>query len=344
MEHVAIDLGSRESQVCRRSEDGKIIESLRVKTSELGRYLEKRKQGPARVIVETCSEAFHIADVSKQLGYEVRVVPAKLAKTLGIGARGIKTDERDAAILSEVSCRIDLPSVHISSETARELKALSTSRERLVDARTMLINNVRGWLRTQAIVMPGRYCATFPAKVRALPGGNPPHIERLLETVELLNLQIQAANEDLVAHTKSDVVYERLMTVPGVGPVTAVRFVAALDTTERFPNAHAVQSYVGLTPGEWSSGARTQRTGITKAGATALRRALVQAAFCAMYSKKHRFDPMVAWAHRLKERRNTCVAVVALARKISGILFAIWRDGNRYDLTRGAAAPVRKTG
>lgn len=345
MEHVAIDLGSRESQVCRRDSQGKILESLRVKTAQLERYLETRKQRPARVILETCSEAFHLADVSMKLGYEVRVVPATLVKSLGVGARGIKTDERDAAVLSEVSCRIDLPSVHIPSGVSRELKALSASRERLVDARTMLVNNVRGWLRTQAEVMPGRHCESFPARVRAKMGdGVPVHIERLLETIDLLNGQLRVANKELVALTKNDLC-QRLMTVPGVGPITAIRFIATIDTAGRFPNAHAVQSYVGLTPGERSSGTATHRTGITKAGAAALRGALVQAAWSAMYnSKKHRYDPVIQWAIRLKERRNSCLAAVALARKLSGILYAIWRDGSRYDLTRGANTPARKTG
>jgi transposase len=345
MDHVAIDLGSRESQVCRRDSQGKIVESLRVKTAALEQYLEARKQVPARVILETCSEAFHLADVSKKLGYEVRVVPATLVKSLGVGARGIKTDARDAEVLSDVSCRVDLPTVHIPSEEARKHKSLSASRERLVDARTMLVNNVRGWLRTQTVVMPGRHCESFPARVRiAMGDGVPAHIERLLETIELLNGQIRVANKELVALTKTDLC-QRLMTVPGVGPITAIRFIAAIDVAARFSSAHAVQSYVGLTPGERSSGTVKRRTGITKAGSAELRGALVQAAWSAMYnSKKHRYDPMIQWAIRLKERRNSCVAAVALARKLSGILYAIWRDGSRYDPTRGASKPPKKTG
>jgi transposase len=346
MEHVAIDLGSRESQVCRRDAQGKILETLRLRNVQLESYLEARKERPARVILETCSEAFHLADVSVKLGYEVRVVPATLVRSLGVGARGIKTDERDAALLSQVSCRIDLPSVHIPSVVSRDLKALSASRERLVDARTMLVNNVRGWLRTQAIPMPGRSCETFPTRVRLTLGESVPvHLERTLETIELLNGQIRVANKELVALTKNDLC-ERLMTVPGVGPVTAIRFIAAIDVAGRFPNARAVRSYVGLTPGERSSGTVTRRTGITKAGAAALRGALVQAAWSAMYkSKKHQYDPMIQWALRLRERRNSCIAAVALARKLSGILYAIWRDGGRYDLTRGAKrAPAKKTG
>jgi transposase len=78
----------------------------------------------------------------------VRVVPATLVRTLGVGARGVKTDRRDAQVLSEVSCRIELPSVHVPSTLARELKSVCGAREALVEMRTKLINNVRGWLRT----------------------------------------------------------------------------------------------------------------------------------------------------------------------------------------------------
>lgn len=278
MEHVAIDLGSRESHVCRRDSTGEILESKRLKTAQIRGYLAKRMS--SRVILESCSEAFHVADIAQELGHEVRVVPATLVRSLGVGARGIKTDERDAALLSEVSCRIDLPSVHVPSDVSREHRALSGSRERLIDARTMLINNVRGWLRARAITIQGRYSSVFRQKVQAAcerSEGVPAHIERMLESIEQLSVQIRAADQDLAALTEGDL-HQRLMSVPGVGPVTAVRFVAAVDVRERFPNAHALQSYLGLTAGERSSGAKKCRTGITKAGAPALRAALVQAA------------------------------------------------------------------
>jgi transposase len=149
MDHIAIDLGGRESQICVRSADGRIVEEVRQPTSRLAAYL-KRKQ-PCRVVLETSAEAFKIADAAAELGHEVRVVPATLVPSLGVGARGIKTDRRDAQILSEVSTRIDLPSVHIPSDVARVRKSMCTAREALVTARTKLINTVRGWMRSELI-------------------------------------------------------------------------------------------------------------------------------------------------------------------------------------------------
>lgn len=337
MNHIAIDLGSTESQICVREPDGTVLEQARVRTNRLRKFLSSAP--PSRVIVETGAEAFHVADIALELGHEPRVVPATLARTLGVGARGVKTDQRDALALSEVSCRVDLPSVHIPSEEARQRKAESGSRQRLIAARTMLINHVRGWLRTKTLRVPGRGMGTFSARVRAKvdgPDGLPAHIDRVLESIDALNEQIASADRELSLLTEGHELYERLMSVPGVGPVTAVRFVASIDEVSRFPNAHALQSYLGLTPGERSSGAKTRRTGITKAGPADLRAALVQAAWCAMNLRRRCNDPMMRWARRIADRRGKAVAVIALARKISGILFAIWRDDTRYDASRGA--------
>src|ERR1700722_7996918 len=145
VEHVAIDLGGRESQVCIRSEKGEVLLERRVATASLSGLLKRRPKG-SRVIVETCAEAFHVADSALELGHEVRVVPATLVRALGVGARGVKTDERDARALSEVSTRIDLPSVHVPSHESRDRKSLCSLRDALVSSRTQMINTVRGWM------------------------------------------------------------------------------------------------------------------------------------------------------------------------------------------------------
>jgi transposase len=110
MQHVAIDLGGRESQVCIRNEAGKIVQETKVATRKLAAFF--KQQPSSRVVLETCAEAFRVADLALERGHEVRVVPATLVRSLGVGARSTKTDRRDAQVLSEVSCRIDLPSVH----------------------------------------------------------------------------------------------------------------------------------------------------------------------------------------------------------------------------------------
>jgi transposase len=337
MEHIAIDLGGKASQICVRNSEGVIVEELRCETVKLGRFLEKRAAG--RVILETCAEGFYVADLAKKVGHEVRVVPATLVRSLGVGERGLKTDVRDARKLSEVSCRIDLPSVHVPRMESRERKTLCGMREALVEARTKLVNSVRGWLRGQARRAGSGGVETFPERVKKTAGSQgwelPGSVKRQLLAVEALTEQIRAAKKELEAVAQQDAICRRLMTAPGVGPVTAVRFAAAVDEVGRFAGPHEVESYFGLVPGENSSSEKKRRTGITRAGSPKMRWALTEGAWAAMYHYPE--DPMVQWAKRIALRRGNWVAVTALARKMAGILYAMWRDGTDYSSERSAA-------
>lgn len=337
MEHIAIDLGGMKSQICRRESDGSILEERRVDTRKIGRYL--RNKPPARVILETSAEAFSVTDEAMQFGHEVRVVPATLAPSLGVGSRRTKTDERDAQALSNVSCRIDLPSVHVPSKTSRERKAMCTARESLVYARTQLINSVRGYLRTLRLRPSSGSPETFPKRVRNCllehRDGLPNFVERQLSVIEELNRGIKEFNGDIKQVATSDPVTQRLMTVPGVGAVTATRFMAAIDNVGRFPASYRVGAYLGITPGENSSGSRRRRTSITKAGPARVRWTLTQASLCAMRTRRK--DPMVLWAIEIEKRRGKQIAIVALARKMAGIMYAIWRDETVYKPSRAAS-------
>lgn len=326
MEHLAIDLGGKESQICVRAANGQIIEERRCGTTALPAYLASRPT--SRVILETCSEAFVVADAARGAGHEVRVVPATLVRQLGVGARGVKTDRRDAQVLSEVSCRIDLPSVHLPSVQAREWKTLCGMRDGLVRARTQLINTVRGWLRTTGHRVRSGDAATFADRVRALEAPCPGYVMRQVIAIDALTLGIAEAERDLRTLVRTTPVLQRLTTIPGVGPTTAVRFVAALDDVGRFGSAHHVEAYLGLVPGEHSSGARQRRTGITKAGPSAVRWCFVQAAWAAR--RRRRRDGLHVWVDAIERRRGRQVAVLALARKLAGIAYALWRDGSVY--------------
>lgn|SRR5262249_13286647 len=336
MDHIAIDLGGRKSRICVCDEKGIVVEEQWWATSRLGEYLKKRPAG--RVVLETSAEAFAVAETATQLGHQVRVVPATLVKSLGVGVRRVKTDKKDARALSEVSCRIDLPSVHIPSKVSQQWKALCSSRDCLVTTRTKLINHVRGLMRTQVKHVRSGSIHTFAKRVRhtleRTPEGLPIAIERELRLIEELNQLIAETDDELKAITSHEPRCRKLMTVPGVGPVTALRFVATIDEVSRFGGAHAVQSYLGLTPGQNSSSDRERRTSITKAGSPVMRWLLVQAAWCALRTRPK--DPMVQWAAEVARRRGPQVAAVALSRKLAGILYAILRDGTDYQPSRGA--------
>lgn len=345
MNHVAVDLGSRQSQLCVRSAKGEIQQEGRLPNTELRGALAALPK--SRVVLESSSEAFAVADLALAAGHEVNIVPSGLARNLGVGQRGVKTDKRDAQNLSIASCRMEtLPRVHLPSTQARELRRLLTSRAQLVTARTGMVNSVRGWLRSQ-LLRPTRGTRpdNFPERIRELalsrPEGLPEHIERLLKVVETLNEQLKEADKELENLAKAHSVCQRLMTVPGVGPVTASTFWATLDDANRFKTAHAVESYLGLTPGESSSGQTVQKLGITRAGSTRTRTALIQAAWSAWRTRPN--DPMVKWARGIAQRRPVQVAVVALARKMVGILFALWRDETTYSPTYGTTTNHPRT-
>jgi transposase len=335
MEHCAIDLGGRKSQVCIRSSEGQILWEERCDTAALKERFQEWK--PMRVVMETCAEAFGLADAALLVGHEVRVVPATLVKTLGVGSRRTKTDRRDAQVLSEVSCRIDLPGVHIPSQRSREWKTMCGVRDVMTGARTAWINNLRGWLRGQGLRIRGGVSETFAKRVREAVPTRPAYVESLLVLIEVLNERIKLQTNEIRQLAEADPVCRRLMTVPGVGPITAMRFVAAIDDISRFPTAHRVESYLGLVPGEASSSMHVQRLSITKAGPRALRWVLVQAAWSCRNARTKESLPLRLWAQQVEQRRGKRVATTALARKLAGILFALWSKDTTYDATRAVA-------
>ena len=330
MQHLAIDLGGRESQVCVRDERGRIQSEHRLATASLAKWLEK--QPASRVVLETCSESFTVANWARASGHEVRIVPAAAVRAMGVGARGLKNDVRDAQVLSEVSAKVDLMSVHIPSELSRERKARCTAREALVEARTKLVNTVRSLLR-QHVQQVRCTPNSMPEKVRRAllhsQHGMASFVEQLLQAIEALNQQISQADEELSELAQQDKTCRLMMTIPGVGPVTAVRFVSAIDDPTRFKDAEHVCSYLGLTPGENTTGFKTRRTGITKAGAPHVRRTLSQAAWCLWRTRPD--DPLVQWTQRVAERRGKQRANIALARKLAALMFAMWRSGSPYN-------------
>lgn len=336
MQHIAIDLGGRESQICVRDSKEKILEEKRHLTKQLGSFLSK--QPPSRVIVETSAEAFAVADLARAAGHDVRVVPSMLAPSLGVGARGIKTDRRDAQVLSEVSCRVELRSVHIPSEQARQWRAICNSRDALIECRTKLVNTVKSQLRGRLTLTTKRYSGATTRAIRELwgqlDGQVPAHAESLLLAIDAITIQVKEADKRIRELAAANQDCQRLITTPGIGPLTALRYVATIDDVSRFTTAHRLESYLGLTPGENSSSMRQRRTSLTKAGSPQMRRLLVQAAWSAMrYAKGH---PMVVWAEKIADRRGRNIAAIALARKLAGILFAMWRDKTVYSPLKGS--------
>lgn len=332
MEHIAIDLGGRESQICIRNDRGEILKEKRWATSELSGFFATREPG-ARVLVESSAEAFQVADWARQHGHQPRVVPSALVRALGVGERGLKNDQRDARKLSEMDCRMEVPCVHIPSAVSRDRQAEVTARQALVEVRTKLVNTVRSFMRAKALPRvkgtPDSLAKNMRLALQTLGVSLPDYVERLLSTIEGLNESIDAADEALKQMAEQDPVCKLLQTMPGVGPVSSVCFATAIDDVQRFESSDKVTSYLGLTPGENTTGFKTKRTGMTKAGSSRVRWTLNQAAWTMVRCRPN--DPMVLWFQQVAGRRGKKIAIIALARKMAGVLYAMWRDQKPYN-------------
>src|ERR1700729_2110935 len=199
MDHIAVDLGGRKSYVVVRDQSGKVLERLSVETDALEGFLKKK--APGRVVMETCAEAFSVADQALAVGHEVRVIPSSQVRALGIGSHGIKTDRRDAEVLSDVSTKVDLKGVHIPSSEARVLKAKLAARDALVTSKVALLNTIRGILRCTRTRVRASTAKAFAKRVRAVFADRkeqtPSELERLLICLLVLDEQLETATDEL---------------------------------------------------------------------------------------------------------------------------------------------------
>jgi transposase len=204
------------------------------------------------------------------------------------------------------------------------------------------VNVVRALTRRDGLRVPSGNPEHLEAKLAALPV--PALLDAEMAPLRLLlgplNEAIDAADARLAAVVAGDPVVTQLCTAPGIGPVTAVAFVATLDVVTRFSTAHQVEAYLGLTPREHSSGERQHRGRISKTGNSRMRYLLVAAAWRVLRSPDPAAAPLRAWAEGIGQRRGRSIAAVALARRLAGILYAMWRDGTDYRAPRSAAVAV----
>lgn len=177
-----------------------------------------------------------------------------------------------------------------------------------------------------------------------LPGRILSEVAPLLAVLQELNKQIAFLDDLIEELGRQQEAVRRLRTVPSVGPVTAAAFVAALDgDASRFRSAHQAESYLGLVPQEMSSGETQRRGRITKTGDARVRWLLVQVAVSTLRLKQPGTAALRAWAERIALRRGRKVAVVALARRLAGILYAMMRDGTNYTSMPTHRPPVTRT-
>jgi transposase len=282
-----------------------------------------------------------VARCLEGFGHEVIVADPNFAPMYAARSRKIKTDRRDARALAEACVLGAYRRAHRLSDAQRHVRGRLTVRDALVRTRTGYIAVIRALLRQHGWHVPTGSAEGFSGRVLGLPlpGRLLSELAPLLAVMRAVNAQLAYSDERIETIARADARVERLRTVPSVGPVTAAAFVAALDDAGRFARAHHVEAYLGLVPREWSSGEGQRRGRITKAGHRRVRWLLVQAAVSMLRVRHPGTAGLRAWALRLAARRGRFIAVVALARRLAGILYAMLRDGTPYDPACASRAP-----
>lgn len=338
---IGFDLHKRESQLAMRGADGQLCER-RIMTSR--ERLSATLGGPrARILLEASTESEWVAQHLEALGHDVIVADPTYAPMYAHRSRRTKTDKRDARALLEACERGVYRPAHRLSHDRRQLRTELAVRDALVSTRSRYVVLAKTLVRAAGLRVPSGASEDAAARITALPlePSLRENLTPLLQVIDALDARIAAADQRLVARGQTEPIVALLQTAPAIGPVIATAFVATIDDIARFASAHALEAYLGLVPSEHSSGEKRRLGGITKAGNTRMRSLLVQASWTLLRSKRAETAELRRWALRIAARRGKAIAAVALARRLAGILYAMWRDGQPYDARPGRrSAPI----
>ncbi len=335
MDTIGLDLHKRESQLSIKAEDGTIAER-RIVTSR-DRFTAVLGNRPrARILLEASTESEWVARHLEALGHEVIVADPNYAPMYATRSRRVKTDKRDARTLMDACGQGTYRRAHRLSEPRRHVRAELAVREALVRTRTRYVALAKALVRRDGLRVRSSTAERVGTYLQelALSPTLAAELEPLLTVLTPLNAAIAAADQRVSAMEASDPIVALLMTAPGIGAVTASALVATIDDITRFPSAHQCEAYLGLVPGERSSGEQRRIGPITKAGNRRTRWLLVEAAWRILRSKDPESAALRTWALTIAARRGKRIAVVALARRLAGIVYAMWRDGVPYNGTK----------
>jgi transposase len=252
----------------------------------------------------------------------------------------VKTDRNDARAIAQVM-RVGWYSVvHIKSGVSQELRMLLTNRKTLLVKQIDLENEIRGTLRVFGLKLAGRITqASFEQRALDLVADNP-RLETMLRPMLVaraaLRQQCAILHKMVLDAVRSDPTCRQLMTVPGVGAITAVTYLVTIDAPERFQRSRDVGAHLGLTPRKYASGESDRNGAISKCGDALLRATLYQASL-ALLTRTQRWSTLKAWGVAAAKRRGLRRAIVAVSRKLAVVLHRIWADGSKFRWSRKEA-------
>jgi transposase len=343
---VGIDIGKNAFHVVGHDERGAIV--LHQKWSR-GQVAERFANLPPCLIgMEACVGAHHLSRRLKALGHDARLMPAKYVRPY---SKGQKNDFRDAEAIAEAVQRPTMKFVATKTADQLDLQALHRVRERLVSQRTGIINQIRAFLleRGVAVRQGLRFLrAELPRILGAPSDVLSPRMVRVIEGLagdwRRLDERVESLSREIQAIACQDTGCERLMSVPGIGPIISSAMVAAIGTGDGFSKGRDFAAWLGLVPRQMSTGDRTILGKISKRGNRYLRVLFVQAAWVVLIKPKswerHGLKP---WIEAAKKRLHRNVLAIALANKLARIAWSVLARDRAFEVSKldeAAAQPA----
>lgn len=333
-DYIGLDVSLEDTHLCVVDGSGAVTARAVARTDpdDLAKAIRSLAPKVTTVVLETGGQSAWLQQGLAALGLPAVIVDARQAKK-ALSARLNKTDCNDAEGLAQLARTGWYREVLAKRAGTRRIRTVLMARELLVRQRRDLANQMRGLLRGFGLAVGRIGHAGFEARVRELAQAEPAllaALEPLLTVRRVLDRQIDALTGQLGTIARDSQDARRLMSVPGVGVLTALAFITAIDQPGRFARSCDVGAYLGLTSRRYQSGQVDWSGRISKQG-DALARAMLYEAANALMTRVKRWTRQKAWAVRLAGRRGGAKARVALARKLAVTLHRIWVDGTTFN-------------
>jgi transposase len=335
---VSVDVAKSVFQVAVSHTPGRVHKRHRLSRGGFVRFFAGHE--PVEVLMEACASAHYWGRELEAMGHHVSLLPPTDVSRYRDGS---KTDRADAKALLEAARNRAIDRVPVKSVEQQALTALHRLRSGYIATRTARINAVRGHLREFGVSIPLGAARVIPCARAALDGDAVPELLHAallgaLEEIEALSRKADSIHKQLTALARHMPAAQQLMTVPGIGVLTATALVAFVGDVGRFRSGRHFAAYLGLTPREHSSG-RSRRLGrITKHGNSYLRTLIIHGARSALRAGQASQEPdeLRRWALQIKARKGYNLAAVALANKLARICWRVWRDDRPFEVQPAA--------
>ena len=338
---AGLDVSLEETAICILDDAGQIVREARVcsEPEVLVAFFAACGMKMERVGLEACSLSAWLHAGLTEAGLPAICIEARQAKA-AMGAMPNKTDRNDARGIAQIMRTGWYRAVHVKSPCCRSWRALLTARRMVLNKRRAVENGIRALLREAGLKVGTPSRKDFPARVRELAAGDPVLIgltESLLSVIEVMTQEVNTLTKRVLDQVKVEPTCRRLMTVPGVGPLTALAFRATIDQPSRFRKSRDVGAHLGLTPRRYQSGETDVQGSISRCGDELARTALYEAAH-SLLIRSSKWSALRAWGMNVAKRRGMARARVAVARKLAVILHRMWADGSEFRWGKQAAA------